>query len=62
MVVFCLSVLKTFVGIFRYDSVTFYDIGHVEHTATLGEVDGAVHADIFVGFVGITMAHNPHFA
>ena len=62
MLVLLGPILQTGVCFFRHKSVVDHHIRHIESTAALGEVDGAVHADILVSFVIVAVAHNEHLA
>ena len=46
---------------FGHNAVVFQHVNHIVERAALCKVDGAVGADIFVGLIGLGMAHNEHF-
>ena len=54
------AVVEARIGLLRYDAVVLDSFGHVVRSAALGEVDLAVHADVFHGLVHERVAHDPH--
>ena len=57
-----LAIVQTGIHAFGYSSVCSPYIRHVKPAAALAEVDFAVGANVFVGFVVVCVPHNKHFA
>ena len=59
--VLVLAVLQTWIYAFGYSSVAGEHVRYVRSGTALGEIDVAVCADVFVGFVKVAVAYCEHF-